>query len=438
MSSFPLPFSFLLDHFFCYRTAMRLAPKQTQNSSGTYAIAVEEIRRCFPALARSHNGYPVAYFDGPGGTQVPRIVVEAMNDYLYHHNANTHWAYLTSEETDAIIDSARSVLADFLNARPTEIVFGANMTTLTFHLARALGRGYDRNDEILVTELDHHANIAPWRALERERGVKVRKVKMISRTGELDWDDFSRQLRGRTKLVAIGAASNALGTINDVRRAAKMAHSLGAQIFVDAVHYAPHGLINVRDWNCDFLACSAYKFYGPHIGILYGRHDLLGSLEFPKLIPAPDSAPERAETGTQNHEGIAGAAAAVDFIDSLTPGATRRERLRAAFQQLHERGHELVTRLWNGLREIEHVRLYGPPPITTRTPTIAFTVNGLPSIDVAKKLAERGIFLSHGDFYAMTVVERLGQVPHGLVRAGCACYTTSQEVDRLLAGVRAL
>jgi cysteine desulfurase family protein (TIGR01976 family) len=312
------------------------------------------------------------------------------------------------------------------------------MTTLTFHFARALGRGYDRNDEILVTELDHHANIAPWRAVERERGVKVRMVKMISRTGELDWDDFSRQLTGRTKLVAIGAASNALGTINDVRRAAKMAHSLGAQIFVDAVHYAPHGLINVRDWDCDFLACSAYKFYGPHIGILYGRHDLLGSLEFPKLIPAPDSAPERAETGTQNHEGIAGAAAAVDFIDSLTPGATRRERLRAAFQQLHERGHELVTRLWNGLREIEHVRLYGPPPITTRTPTIAFTVNGLPSIDVAKKLAERGIFLSHGDFYAMTVVERLGQVPHGLVRAGCACYTTSQEVDRLLAGVRAL
>ncbi len=308
---------------------MRLALKQTQNSSGTDTVAVEEIRRHFPALARIHNGYPVAYFDGPGGTQMPRIVVEAMNDYLYHHNANTHWAYPTSEETDAIIDSARSVLADFLNARPTEIVFGANMTALTFHLARALGRGYERNDEILVTELDHHANIAPWRALEKERDVKVRMVKMIPETGELDWDDFSRQLNGRTKLVAIGAASNALGTINDVQRAAKMAHSLGAQTFVDAVHYAPHGLIDVRDWDCDFLACSAYKFYGPHIGILYGRHELLSSLDFPKLIPAPDSAPERAETGTQNHEGIAGAAAAVDFLASLAPGATRRERLRA-------------------------------------------------------------------------------------------------------------
>jgi cysteine desulfurase family protein (TIGR01976 family) len=317
-------------------------------------------------------------------------------------------------------------------------VFGANMTTLTFHLARALGRSYDRNDEILVTELEHHANIAPWQTLEKERGVKVRMVKMIPETGELDWDDFSRQLTGRAKLVAIGAASNALGAVNDVRRAAKMAHSLGAQIFVDAVHYAPHRLIDVRDWDCDFLACSAYKFYGPHIGILYGRHDLLGSLDFPKLVPAPDSAPERAETGTQNHEGIAGAAAAVDFLASLAPGATRRERLRAAFEQLHERGDALVTRLWNGLREIERVRLYGPPSGMTRTPTIAFTVNGLLSIAVAKKLAERGTFLSHGDFYAMTVVERLGQAAHGLVRAGCACYTTSQEVDRLLAGVGAL
>jgi cysteine desulfurase family protein (TIGR01976 family) len=412
--------------------------KETAGLQPQAMMLIEKIRRCFPALARIHNGYPVAYFDGPGGTQVPRTVVEALNDYLYHHNANTHWAYPTSEETDAIIDSARSVLADFLNASQTEIVFGANMTTLTFHLACALGRGYDRNDEILVTELDHHANIAPWQALEKERGVKVRMVKMISETGELDWDDFSRQLTERTKLVAIGAASNALGTINDVRHAAKMAHSLGAQIFVDAVHYAPHGLIDVRDWDCDFLACSAYKFYGPHIGILYGRHDLLSSLNFPKLIPAPDSAPERAETGTQNHEGIAGAAAAVDFLTSLAPGATRRECLRAAFGQLHERGDALVTQLWNGLREIERIRLYGPPPGTSRTPTIAFTVDGRPSIDVARKLAERGVFLSHGDFYAMTVIERLGQTPHGVVRAGCACYSTPQEVDRLLAGVHGL
>jgi len=400
--------------------------------------STEEIRQCFPALARTHNGYPVAYFDGPGGTQVPRMVVEAMNDYLYHHNANTHWAYPSSEETDAIIDSARNVLGDFLNAGPTEIVFGANMTTLTFHLARALSRGYGPDDEIVVTELDHHANIAPWRTLEKESGLKVRMVKMIPETGELDWDDFSRQLTRQTKLVALGAASNALGTINDVKRAGEMAHDIGAKIFVDAVHYAPHELIDVRDWNCDFLACSAYKFYGPHIGILYGRRDLLDSLDFPKLIPAPDSAPERAETGTQNHEGIAGAAAAVDFLASLAPGPTRRGRVRAAFRQLHERGDALISQLWNGLREIKGVRLYGPPPGATRTPTIAFTVNDVPSMEVTKKLAERGIFVSHGDFYATTVVERLGLAPDGLVRAGCACYTTAEEVDRLLDGIRRL
>src|SRR5437773_7176555 len=417
---------------------MTVALKETAGLQHPAIMSIEEIRRCFPALARTHNGYRVAYFDGPGGTQVPRPVVEAMNDYHYHHNANTHWAYPTSEETDAIIDSARSVLADFVNATPTEIVFGANMTALTFHLARALGRGYEREDEILVTELDHHANVAPWRALEKEHGIKVRTVKMISETGELDWEDFSQQLNERTKLVAIGAASNALGTINNVRRAAEMAHSLGAQIFIDAVHYAPHELIDVRDWNCDFLACSAYKFYGPHIGILYGRHDLLDSLDFPKLIPAPDSAPERAETGTQNHEGIAGAAAAVDFLASLAPGPTRRGSLRAGLRQLHARGDALITQLWNGLQEMKRVHLYGPPPGTTRTPTIAFTVNGMPSMEVAKKLAAQGVFLSHGDFYAMTVVERLGQAPDGLVRAGCACYTTPEEVDRLLAGVRGL
>src|SRR5678815_4593851 len=365
---------FLLPNFFCYRTSMLVASKETAKSSPAAMMSIEEIRRCFPALARTHLGHPVAYFDGPGGTQVPRAVVEAINDYLYHHNANTHWAYPTSAETDVIIDSARSVLADFLKAGPTEIVFRANMTTLTFHFALALGRGCRRDDEILVTELDHHASIEPWRRLENETGAKLRIVKMIPETGELAWDDFSRLLTKRTKLVAVGAASNALGTINDVRRAAEMAHSLDAQIFVDAVHYAPHELIDVHDWNCDFLACSAYKFYGPHIGILYGRHDLLASLDFPKLIPAPDSAPERAETGTQNHEGIAGAAAVVNFLASLSPRETRRASLNATFSKLHERGDELVRQLWDGLSEIEGVDLFGPSPGEPRTPTIAFTI----------------------------------------------------------------
>jgi len=399
-------------------------------------ISTADIRRQFPALQRVHNGYPVAYFDGPGGTQVPRMVVEAMNDYLFYHNANTHWAYPTSEETDAIIDSARTVLADFLNATPAEIVFGPNMTTLTFHLARALSRELARGDEIVITELDHHANIAPWRRLEKECGVAVRMAKMIPETGVLDWDDFSRQITRRTKFVAIGAASNALGTINDVERAREMAHAVGAKIFVDAVHYAPHGLIDVREWNCDFLVCSAYKFYGPHLGILYGRRELLELLDFPKLIPAPDSAPERAETGTQNHEGIAGASAAVNFLASLVNGVTRRKRLELAFSQLHERGTVLIKRLWDGLQGISRVRVFGPLPEKARTPTIAFTINDMSSTQVAQRLAECGLFLSDGDFYATTVIERLRQA--GVVRAGCACYTTEEEVERLLAAVRAV
>ena len=412
---------------------------QTVAPRPTTLLSIEQIRQGFPALERRHNGHPVAYFDGPGGTQVPRAVVEAMTDYLYHHNANTHWAYPTSAETDAIIEDARRALADFLHAAPNEIAFGANMTTLTFHLGRALGRAYNPGDEIVVTELDHHANVAPWRALEKERGVIVRLARMIPETGQLDWDHFARQVNARTKLVAIGAASNALGTINDVRRAAEMAHAVGAQIFVDAVHYAPHALIDVREMDCDFLSCSAYKFYGPHIGILYGKGDLLAALDFPKLIPAPDAAPERAETGTQNHEGIAGAGAAVDFLASLAPeGATRREQLRLAFAELHRQGRELVTQLWEGLERIEGVSLYGPPPDGPRTPTVAFTVEGVSSTEVSTKLADLGVFTSNGDFYATTVIERLGHAADGVVRAGCACYTTSEEVERLVDGVRAI
>jgi cysteine desulfurase family protein (TIGR01976 family) len=395
-----------------------------------------EIRKCFPALARIHNGQPVAYFDGPGGTQVPRLVVEAMNDYLYHHNANTHWAYPTSEETDAIIDSARKVFADFVNATPNEIVFGSNMTTLTFHLSRALARQYRPTDEIVVTELDHHGNVAPWKRLEAECGVKIRTVRMIPETGELDWDDFAQQVNERTKLVAIGAASNALGTITDMTRASQLAHSLGAHLFVDAVHYAPHRLIDVRNWNCDFLACSAYKFYGPHVGMLYARTDLLESLDFPKLIPAPDIGPERVETGTQNHEGIAGAAAAVHFLASLAPGDDTRTRLSTSFEQLDQRSADLTSQLWNRLSELPNVKLYGPPPERPRTPTIAFTIDQISSLQVAQRLTALGVFVSHGDFYAATVIERLGQAPDGVVRAGCACYTNQEEVERLISGVR--
>jgi cysteine desulfurase family protein (TIGR01976 family) len=381
---------------------------------------------------------PVAYFDGPGGTQVPRVVAAAMEDYLLHHNANTHWHYPSSVETDAAIAQARQTLADFLNASPAEIAFGANMTTLTFHLARALGRGFQAGDEIVVTELDHHANIDPWRALVRDRGITVRMARLDPDSGQLDMEDLARAIGPRTKLLAIGAASNALGTINDLPRAIAMAHAAGALAFVDAVHFAPHVLPDVRKLDCDFLACSAYKFYGPHVGVLYGRRRLLESLDVPRVEPAPSKAPENLETGTLNHEGIVGAAAAVDFLASLghAPGSSRRAALERAFAGLHARGQALFERLWKGLRAIPGVTVYGPPPEAARTPTVSFAVAGRTSDEMARSLADRAVFASNGDFYASTAIARLGRARDGVVRAGCACYTTEDEVDRLVEGVK--
>ncbi len=408
--------------------------------SAGHVLPVDAIAAGFPALARVYEGQPVAYFDGPGGTQVPQVVVDAMADYLLHHNANTHWHFPTSLETDQLLDDARRTLADFLQAAPSEIVFGNNMTTLTFHVARALGRGWGPGDEIVVTELDHHANVAPWQAVARERGVALRCVRCYAAAGQLDWDDFENAVTPRTRLVAVGAASNAIGTINDVARATALAHGVGALAFVDAVHYAPHALVDVVALGCDLLACSAYKFYGPHVGVLYGRHDLLASLDVPKLQPAPETAPERLETGTQNHEGIVGAAAAVAFLASLAvpaPGEalSRRAALERVFTEFHARGQALITRLYTGLQSIPGVSVYGPPPAAPRTPTVAFAVKDRPSDEVARELVSRGLFLSSGDFYAQTIVERLGHGHDGVVRAGCACYTSDDEVERLIAAV---
>jgi Selenocysteine lyase len=267
----------------------------------------------------------------------------------------------------------------------------------------------------------------------------VKTVKLIPETGQLDWDHFASLLSAKTKLVAMGAASNALGTINDVRRAGEMAHAAGAKMFVDAVHFAPHSLVDVRELDCDYLACSAYKFNGPHIGILFARRELLEELSFPKLLPAHDTAPERAETGTLNHEGIVGAAAAIDFFASLTETeGTRREKISAVFDEIHFRNSLLLATLWAGLESIGGVTLYGPRPEYPRTPTVAFTVNGKASRQVAAELADRGLFLSHGDFYASTVIARLGLTDAGLVRAGCAIYTSMDEISRLIDGVRSL
>lgn len=398
--------------------------------------SVDEIRPHFPALERRHHERPVAYFDGPGGTQVPRAVVDAMTEYLLHHNANTHWRYPSSQETDEMIDGARRAMADFLGADPSEVAFGANMTTLTFHLARGLGRGWGPGDEVVVTELDHHANIAPWRALGRDRGVSLRMVPMIAETGQLDWDGLEQALARKPRLLAIGAASNALGTVTDVARAAAVARDAGTLTFVDAVHYAPHRLVDVRAIGCDFLACSAYKFYGPHVGVLYGRSERLAVVDVPKLEPAPETAPERLETGTLNHEGIAGAAAAVEFLASLCGDGGRRERLRAVSSELHRRGQSLLERLAYGLGEIEGVRVYGPPASAPRTPTIAFTVGDQTADSVADALADEAVFVSTGDFYAAGVIKRYGLGSRGgLVRAGCSAYTTADEVERLVAGV---
>jgi cysteine desulfurase family protein (TIGR01976 family) len=409
----------------------------TAPTAAASVAALPDIRAQFPALARRYEEHPVAYFDGPGGTQVPAVVVERMTDYLLHHNANTHWHFPTSLETDAALAEARRAMADFLNARPNEIAFGNNMTSLTFHVARGLGRPWGPGDEIVLTELDHHANVAPWQALAHERGVTIKIVGMLADSGQLDWAAMQAAVGPRTRLVAIGAASNALGTVNDVAAAGRLVHAVGGLLFVDAVHYAPHALVDVDALGCDLLACSAYKFYGPHVGVLFGRHDLLSRVDVPKLDPAPSTTPERIETGTQNHEGIVGAAAAIDFLASLHrgPSTTRRAALASVFSALHARGQELVTTLYHGLAAIPGVRVYGPTPDQPRTPTVAFVVRDRPSDEVARELVSRGLFLSNGDFYATSAIARLGHAGDGVVRAGCACYTSADEVSRLIEAV---
>jgi cysteine desulfurase family protein (TIGR01976 family) len=414
-------------------------------------LTTDQIRKQFPATARHYNDYPVAYFDAPGGTQTPQVVVDAVADYLLNHNANTHWEYPSSHETDSIILSARDTFADFLNAGSDEIVFGPNTTTMIYHLSRALGRTMGPGDEIVITELEHHANVAPWQALVVERGVSLKVAQMDPETGQLDWNDFERLVTKKTKIVAFGAGCNALGTVNRFKDAVELAHSVGALALVDAVHYAPYFLCDVKETDCDFLTGSAYKFYGPHVSVFYGKKDLLESIDFPKLQPAPDTGPERAEMGTQNHEGIAGAAAAVDFYASLVSGtgvppvthaqdarATRRQALATAFEGLRAHSAPQVVRLWEALSSINGVRLFGPPPHVARTPTVSFIVKNVASTEVARRLAERGLFVSHGDFYAQTVVDRLGLQPEGLVRVGCACYTNDEEVERLIEAVEDL
>ncbi len=401
----------------------------------------DSIRSGFPALSREVNGAPAAFFDGPAGSQVPQPVIDAVSGYLALCNANTGGAFLTSVETEEVIETARSRVASLLGAASgREIAFGQNMTTLTFALSRALREEWGPADELVVTDLDHQANIAPWRLAAEEAGMTVRTVPFDPESCLLDMEAMEAAIGPRTRLVAIGYASNAVGTVNDVRRVIELARAAGALSFVDAVHFAPHGVIDVQALGCDFLSCSAYKFFGPHLGILWGRRQLLEEVRPAKVPPAPDRVPERWETGTLCHEAIAGTAAAVEWIASLAPPAAGdgwRSRVAAGMEAIEAIEAPLFRRLVTGIREIPGVRIYGPPEGRPRTPTLAFTLEGSSPSEVARTLAARGIFVWDGDFYASTVIDRLGLRRNGgVVRVGMAPYNTAEEVDRLLDALR--
>ena len=403
-------------------------------------LDVTWVRAQFPALAQEVNGRTAIFFDGPGGTQVPQRVIDAMCDYLARSSANTHGAFATSRRSDEIIAGAHAAVADLLGCAADEVVFGPNMTTLTFALSRAFGRDLKPGDEIVVTRLDHDANVAPWVALE-ERGAVIRFADINVEDCTLDMEGLKNLINARTRLIAVGYASNALGTINDVAEVVRLAHAVGALVFIDAVHYAPHGPIDVRALNCDFLVCSPYKFFGPHSGALYGRREHLARLRPYKVRPAPDEPPDRWETGTQNHEGLAGVAAAIDYLAELgwqaTPAvATRRAALLAAFDVIRPYERSLAERLISGLLAIPGLTFYGlrdPARFACRVPTCAIRIAGCSPRQLAEFLGERGIFTWDGNYYALNLTERLGvESSGGMLRIGLAHYNTAEEVDYLL------
>ena len=403
-------------------------------------------RAQFPALAQEVNGHPAVFFDGPGGTQVPERVIAAMRDYLVHSNANTHGAFSTSQRSDEIIAGAHAAIADLLGCDADEVVFGPNMTTLTFALSHALARELRAGDEVVVTRLDHDANVAPWQALA-ERGAVVRCVDIRVEDCALDMEDLARQINPRTRLVAVGYASNAVGTINDVAEVVRLAHAVGVMTFIDAVHYAPHGSIDVRALDCDFLACSPYKFFGPHAGVLYGKREHLARLRPYKVRPAPEELPGRWETGTQNHEGLAGVRAAVDYLAELgrlcSPAATtRRAALVAAYEAIRRYERGLIQPLIAGLLEIPGLTFYGirdPAGFDRRTPTVAIRLAGHTPRELADFLGTRGIFTWDGNYYALNLTERLGvESSGGMLRIGLVHYNTAEEVERLLGALREL
>ena len=418
-------------------------------ASAAPALDIPYIRAQFPSLSQTVNGHPAAFLDGPGGTQVPQRVIDGISGYLRRDNANTGGAYATSRNTDVMLADARTAMADFLHCgAEREIVFGPNMTTLTYAMSRAIARDLGPGDEILVTRLDHDANVTPWLALE-EKGVTVRWAEFHEEDCTFDIEDLASKINKKTKLVAVGYASNAVGTINPVKEIVRLAHAAGALAYIDAVHYGPHGLIDVAALDCDFLVCSTYKFFGPHMGVLFGKREHLQRLRPYKVRPLTDAIPNRWEWGTLNHECIAGITACVDYIADLgrraSPhAATRRAAIVAAFEAIHHYEHGLMQGLISGLKKIPNVKLYGitdPSRFAERCPTLALrvvnqTTNQTP-LALSTKLGDRGFFTWDGNYYALSLTERLDvEKSGGFLRIGLVHYNTAEEVDRLLGALR--
>lgn len=399
-------------------------------------------RQQFPSLGRlGADGQPLVYLDGPGGSQVPASVIAAVSEYYSRSNSNTHGQFITSQETDALIWRARSHMAAMLGSSdPATISFGQNMTTLNFLLSQAIGAVLKAGDEIIVTDLDHDANVAPWLQLQ-SRGIVIRRVPVLS-SARLDMEAFHQLINEKTRLVAVGWASNAVGTVNPLHDIRKWTRDVGAWMLVDAVHWAPHGVIDVAQLHPDLLLCSAYKFFGPHVGVLYATPGFLESLPTLRVRPQTETGPECIETGTLNHAALAGVIAAVDFIAGFAdnPADDLRARIRQAMTHVYHYEHDLAARLQRGLTSISGIKLYGPPVgAEDRAPTISFTVHNRSSEEIARLLGERGILAWDGDFYAVTVVDELHlREQGGLVRLGLAPYNTALEVDRTLDAIESI
>lgn len=404
------------------------------------AYPIDLVRQQFPALRRTHNGRPVAYFDGPGGSQVVGTCIDAMADYMRKGGANLHGLFASSLETEAHIHDAKLAMADLLNADSGELAFGANATTLLFHAARAIGRHWKPGDEIVVTELDHRGNVDPWITQAQDKGATVRWIKVDTASLTLDLSDLDAVINEKTVLVAVGLASNAVGTVNDVARVAAKAHQAGALVAVDAVQAVPHFSVDFQALGADILSCSAYKFFGPHIGIVAIRRALFEKLEVYRLVPAPSEAPDKLETGTLNHEGIAGIKPAVEFIAALGQGATRRERIVSGYERMEAHENRLAEKIRAALAPLHKVRLYQAAPSVRKTPTVALTVAGMAPAEVCRRVIEEtSVFVADGNFYAWTLAERLGINPAGAwVRAGLSPYNTEEEADRFIAAMTRL